>query len=80
MANGILQRQPVWNKGVIIPGYDPRVWRRDAYGNNIRFQDYGNRQSEYGWEIDHVIPVSQSGTDDLQNLRPLQWEANAARQ
>ena len=47
----------VWIKGKIITGYDPAVWRRDDFGNNILFSAYGDRDSEYGWEIDHIIPV-----------------------
>ena len=41
---------------------------------------YGNRQSEYGWEIDHIKPESKGGEDIVSNARPLQWENNASRQ
>jgi hypothetical protein len=30
----------------------------------------------YGWEIDHVLPLSRGGDSDLRNLRPMQWENN----
>jgi 5-methylcytosine-specific restriction endonuclease McrA len=36
---------------------------------------YGT-ETEYGWEIDHIRPVSDGGADDLENLQPLQWENN----
>ena len=36
---------------------------------------YGKTE-QWGWEIDHVKPVSQGGTDDLSNLQPLYWENN----
>ena len=41
---------------------------------------YGNRDSQYGWEIDHIRPVANGGSDEISNLRPLQWENNAAKQ
>ncbi len=37
--------------------------------------EYGNRDSQYGWEIDHINP---DGGDGLSNLRPLQWANNVA--
>lgn len=66
----------VWQKGNIIPGNNPNVFRQDSCGAWIRFSDYGNRQSKYGWEIDHITP---GGPDYLSNLRPLQWKNNLAR-
>ena len=68
--------QLVWNKGAIVSGNDPGVWRKDQCGAWINRNSYGNRESTYGWEIDHINP---NGSDSLSNLRPLQWENNAER-
>jgi len=32
---------------------------------------HGDRNSDYGWEIDHINPI---GGDDPSNLRALQWK------
>lgn len=68
----------VWNKGKLILTHDSREWRRDDYGNVIRFSEYGDRQSDYGWEIHHVRPTVLGGGDEMGNLRPLHWKANAS--
>src|SRR5580765_4151370 len=66
--------EAVWQKARTMGIYE--TLRVDAWGWTIVRQDYGNVRSRYGWEIDHVIPVAQGGTDDLINLQPLQWENN----
>ena len=66
--------QQVWNKGQIVSNNDPNEWRKDECGAWIHRTDHGNRNSQYGWEVDHINP---SGNDSLSNLRPLQWENNA---
>ena len=73
-------RQKVWEKGTIVPDNDPAVWRKDHCGAWINRYLYGSRNSEYGWEIDHITLESDGGSDNLSNLRPLQWENNASRQ
>lgn len=69
----------VWNKGRIIPNFSPVIWRWDACGNVMKWVEYGNRNSAYGWEIDHVLPVAKQGSDDFSNLQPLNWENNARK-
>ena len=71
-SNEIVQQ--VWNKGKAVDGDDPAVWRKDACNAWIGKTYYGNRNSQYGWEIDHIDP---NGSDQLSNLRPLQWKNNA---
>ena len=68
--------EDVWKKGQSAPNNDPQIWRKDVCGALIGRNYYGNRDSMYGWEIDHINP---NGGDSLDNLQPLQWENNAAK-
>jgi hypothetical protein len=67
--------QAVWEKGKIVSGWDPSKRRKDQCGAWIRRKDHGNRDSSFGWEIDHITP---NGDNSLSNLRPLQWRNNVA--
>jgi 5-methylcytosine-specific restriction endonuclease McrA len=71
--------QAVWGKGAVISGYDSSKYRKDQCGAWISRSEYGNRNSKFGWEIDHITPDSQDGDDSLSNLRPLQWKNNVAK-
>lgn len=70
----------VWRKATEEPGANPDVWRRDRFGRLIRRGDYGNRESPFGWEIDHhPVPKARGGSDKVENLKPLHWHPNAAK-
>lgn len=69
--------QQVWEKGEVVENYDQDVKRQDDAKAWIHREEYGNRDSKFGWEVDHIDP---GGGDDLSNLRPLQWQNNLALQ
>ena len=72
--------QQVWQKANYIdPQKERKGFRKDEYGALICRSHYGNRDSIYGWEIDHIVPVSRAGSDHISNLRPLHWASNVAK-
>ena len=54
-------------------------FRKDCLGNLVRYADFGNRHSPFGWELEHIVPSRLGGSTDPTNLQALHWKANAAR-
>lgn len=73
------QIKEVWNKGIIVPGYDPTQYRKDIAEAWMVYAQYGNIKSDFGWEIDHIRPQSMNGPDFISNLQPLQWQNNRSK-
>lgn len=71
--------EQVWQKASKADGLNPDLIRKDCCGALILKTEFGNRNSNFGWEIDHVYPLSQGGDDNIDNLRPMQWENNASK-
>ena len=67
----------VWRKGTAVWGHDNRRFRKDCEGNLMQREEYGSRTSEFGWEIDHIVPAQIGGGSNIENLRPLHWRTKA---
>ena len=70
----------VWNKATwVSEENEVKGFRKDLRGAWILKSEYGNRQSQYGWEVDHIKPVAAGGTSEMANLQPLHWENNCSK-
>ena len=74
-----VDKNEVWLKGHTIKGENETYWRKDDYGNVISRKAYGNQNSDYGWQVDHINPAQVPDRDNIDNLRPLQWAENTQK-
>lgn len=60
--------------------YTPKEWRelKSRYGN--RCLACGKTEPEVKLTPDHVIPLSLGGSNSIDNIQPLCWSCNAAKQ
>jgi hypothetical protein len=74
-------KRAAWGRTNPVSTMQLNAWefRKDCLGNLVRFSDYGNRHSPFGWELDHIVPRMNGGTSDAENLQALHWRATAAR-
>jgi hypothetical protein len=66
----------VWDKATKVQDVNPAEWRQDYAGAWINFNQRGEEGGKFGWEVDHVKPLKEKGSDELGNLLPLHWRNN----
>ncbi|MFZ3321008.1 MAG: hypothetical protein WA190_01475 [Usitatibacter sp.] len=73
-------KRAAWARTNPVSG-QPNSWefRKDCLGNLVRYADFGNRHSPFGWELDFIVKRALGGTSDPANIQALHWKANAAR-
>ena len=68
----------IWLKSTkVIKGASHDLFALDYHDNEIHYFCYGNRNSSFGWEIDHIIPEALGGRTIFDNLRAIHWRTNA---
>lgn len=80
-------KQRVWERGIISDKYPSTQVRTDACGAFMVYSHFGDRNSPFGWEIDHICPASyllelgidEELIDNIDNLRPLNWKNNVSK-
>jgi hypothetical protein len=73
-----MQIQEIWDKGIRVEDVDSKQICKDVGGAWIKRNLYG-KEDIFGWEIDHVYPLSKGGDAQLVNLRPMHWENNRSK-
>ena len=72
-------KRAAWGRTAPVAG-QMNAWefRKDILGNMVRYSDFGNRHSPFGWELDYLGP-QPLGINNPENLQALNWKAVAAR-
>src|SRR3954468_12842363 len=72
-------KRACWGKTSPVSG-QANSWefRKDCLGNLLRYADYGNRHSPFGWELEYITAQGAGGTTDPDNLQALHWKAHAS--
>ena len=74
-------KRAAWGRTNPVSATQLNSWefRKDCLGNLVRYADFGNRHSPFGWELDFIVSQALGGSSNPENLQALHWKANAAR-
>ena len=81
------KKKIAWLSAQEVDGFNKDLFRKDACGAWIMWDKYGDTDSIYGWQIDHICPrkmlsalgFSLDQIDHPKNLRALQHQNNASK-
>ena len=76
MASGtVLEdlKRAAWARSSPVSSANAWDIRKDCLGNLVRYTDFANRHSPFGWELEYM------GSQEPDNLQALNWKAVAAR-
>ena len=73
-------KRAAWSRTNPVSGQQLNAWefRKDCLGNVVRYADFGNRHSPFGWELDSITGQTGRSTDP-DNLQALHWKTVAAK-
>jgi len=71
-------KRAAWARTSPVTG-QPNAWefRRDCLGNLVRYSDFGNRHSPFGWELELITKLAAAGQGP-DNVQALHWKVSAA--
>ena len=72
------QKEKAWDNAKKIRGKDPEKYRQDPYGNKMYKASQG-KNSDMGWDVDHIKPKSKGGKDTTRNLQALNSNVNRSK-
>jgi hypothetical protein len=70
--------ESVWELAAEVTGMDSALWRQDEFGCWIHRFSYGQRSSQFGWEI--FDPGQGRHSQGVYVMRPMQWSHYLAQE
>lgn len=80
------QLNKIWEKGFVVDGLDPAVYRTDVANAMMKRDCYGE-EGNLGWEVDHIFPkkkleelkIPEVMHDNMLNLMPMNSKNNVKK-